>query len=233
MTRSTPAGIPAAVAAGLLSACSLLGPPTLDAQDWAARAAPSLGAGIGTSGLGVEAAIRPWTHVGLRLGVGWIPVDFDFDEDDFSGSVSPPSPITRVTADFFPFRGRFYLSAGLHHYAGGVSGRAMPTDSVELSDRMYSAEEVGRATARVWGNETAPYLGLGWQGRGGRVQPYLDLGVAFTGEPRITVDVTGPIAEDPQFRSDLDREIRDAEDEIARFRYFPHVAFGLRFRLGG
>ncbi len=208
-------------------------PADAEAQDWIETAKPSVGVAVGTAGVGLEAGVRPWERVGARFGIGWIPYEGDIDEDDVMGTISPPSPITRLVADLFPLAGGFHLSAGLHRYSGGVSARVVARDSVEINDREYSPEEVGEVRARVWGNETAPYLGLGWQGHSGRIQPHLQVGVAFTGSPRITVNVTGALADDPTFQSDLDREIQDAEEEIESYRYFPHLSFGLRIRLGG
>ncbi|GEM_PF-3222940 len=208
-------------------------PSHLEAQDWLETTRPSIGVALGTSGLGVEAAVRPWDRLGARLGFGWIPVEPEVDEDELTGTISLPSPITRLTLDLFPRAGAFHLSAGLHRFPGGLSGQAMARDTVEINDRDYAPEELGEFTGRVWGRETAPYLGLGWQRSTGRIQPNVDLGVAFTGTPRITVSVSGPIGADPTFRADLDSEIREAEEDIASYRFFPHLAVGFRIRLGG
>jgi len=202
------------------------------AQGWMESAGPWIGVAAGTSGLGPEAGVRPADRLGVRLGLGWIPWDPQIDEDDVTGAVSFPSPITRLTVDLFPMGGAFHLSAGLHRYSGGLTAHARARDSVEINDRDYTPEELGEARGTVWGRETAPYLGIGWMGRTGRARPYVNFGVAFTGSPLISVTVTGPIGDDPTFRSDLDAEIRDAEDSIASYRFFPHIAAGLRIRLG-
>lgn len=221
------------VAATLSTLLLFMGPGHAEAQGWVEASEPSIGAALGTSGLGVEAGIRPWDQVGARLGFGWIPLEPDIDEDDIAGSLSLPSPIARLTLDWFPRSGGFHLSAGFQRFSGGLSARAMARDTVELNDRAYAPEELGEITGRVWGRENAPYLGLGWQRRTSRIQPTFDLGVAFTGIPRITVNVSGPARNDPTFQADLDAEIREAEDEISSYRFFPHLAFGLRVRLGG
>jgi len=210
-----------------------LHPSHLEAQDWLETTRPSIGVALGTSGLGVEAGVRPWDRLGARLGFGWIPFEPEVDEDEITGTISLPSPITRLTLDLFPRAGGLHLSAGLHRFPGGLSGRAMARDTVEINDRDYGPEELGEFTGRVWGRETAPYLGLGWQRSTGRIQPNVDLGVAFTGTPRITVSVSGRIGADPTFRADLDSEIREAEEDIASYRFLPHLALGFRIRLGG
>jgi hypothetical protein len=204
----------------------------LHGQGLMERSSPAIGVAVGTSGIGFEIGVTPWEQLGFRLGLGWIPYEFDIDEDDATGTVSPPSPITRVTVDFFPFRGTFHLSAGLHRFPGGISLQAVPLEDFDLGDGNYSAAEIGRVEGRVWGRETAPYLGLGWQKRSGRVQPFLELGAALTGSPSISVTVSGPARNNPTFQADLDKEIREAEDDISSVVAYPHLSFGLRVRLG-
>jgi len=191
-----------------------------------------IGVAAGTSGLGLEGGVRPADRLGVRLGMGWIPYSPEIDDDDITGEVSFPSPITRITIDYFPTGSTFHLSAGIHHYSGGLSARARARGSIEINEQEYTPEELGDGTGKVWGRETAPYLGIGWMGQTGRVRPYFDFGVAFTGSPLMSVTVTGPIGNDPTFRSDLDAELRDREDSISSYRFFPHLAAGLRIRLG-
>ena len=205
----------------------------VSAQDWLAEARPTLGATLGTAGIGLEAGLRHGDRLGARLGLSWIPFSVDIDEDDVTGTAEPPSPIVRATLDFFPRAGTFHLSAGLHHVRQGVSVEMIPTDSIEVGDNRYAPEEAGRFLGEAWGRTTAPYLGFGWQGRGGRLQFYSDLGVAFTGSPSITVRVTGPLAGDSEFMEDLRSETREAEDDVSDFRFLPHLALGLRYRIGG
>jgi hypothetical protein len=211
---------------------TLLSTSSLHGQGLMERSSPAIGAAVGTSGIGLELSLTPWERLGFRLGMGWLPVEYDIEEDDATGAISPPSPITRVTVDFFPFRGTFHLSAGLHRFPGGISLQAVPLEDFDIGDGEYSAAEIGSVEGKVWGRETAPYLGLGWQKRSGRVQPFLELGAALTGSPSISVTVSGPARNNPAFQTDLDREIRDAEDEISSVVAYPHISFGLRVRLG-
>jgi len=216
----------------LLLACVVMPGGPAAAQGWMESAGPWIGGTAGTSGLGLEAGIRPADRLGVRLGLGWIPYEPQIDDDDITGAVSFPSPITRLTLDFFPAGGAFHVSTGLHRYSGGLTARARARDSVEINHREYTPDELGEGRGRVWGRETAPYLGIGWLGRTGRVRAYFDLGVAFTGSPLISVTVTGPIGNNPAFRSDLDAELRDREDSISSYRFLPHIAAGLRVGLG-
>ncbi len=230
--RNVPRSLSAVLALSLMLPVAWSG-AEVSAQDWLADSRPTLGAIGGTAGLGLEAGLRHGDRLGARLGLSWIPLTADIDEDDVTGTAEPPSPIVRATLDFFPRAGTFHLSAGLHHVRQGVVVEMIPTDSIDVGDNRYAPEEAGRFLGEAWGRTTAPYLGFGWQGRGGGFQFHGDLGVVFTGSPSIAVRVTGPLADDPEFMEDLRSEIRDAEDDVSDFRFLPHLALGLRYRIGG
>lgn len=203
------------------------------AQQSLAQAEPTLGFTFGTAGIGLEAGLRHGDRLGARLGLSWIPVSVDIEGDEFAGTAEPPSPILRATVDFFPQGGTFHFSAGLHHVRQGVVVEIIPTDSIEVGDTRYSPEDAGRFLGESWGRTTAPYLGFGWQGRGSGLQFHADLGVFFLGPPSISVRVTGPLADDPELMNDLRREIREGEEDVSSFRFLPHLALGIRYRIGG
>jgi hypothetical protein len=202
-------------------------------QDLIDRLVPSVGITLGTTGIGVEAGVRPLERLGFRLGMATIPYTYDFEEDDVRGRGEPPSPATRLTVDFLPRGGPFHLSAGLHRVGQGVRAEAMPVDSIEFNDRNYSPEEIGSLVGEVWGKKTAPYLGLGWQGTGGSWQFYGDIGVVLTGSLEVDLRATGPISENQQFRQDLEAERRELQDDLPNIPVFPHLVIGLRYRIGG
>jgi len=190
---------------------------------------------IGTSGIGAELSTRLHERFGARFGLSWIPIEptIDEDEHDVTGSADLPSPIVRLMADFFPSGGSFHLTAGLQHFSGGVTLHGIPSDSVEIGDNKYSAAEIEEIEGKFWGSETAPYLGLGWQKVTGRVQPYFELGVAFTGAPEVSIRILGPAAGQVDLEQDLEEEIREIEDDASAFVVYPHLMFGLRVQLGG
>ncbi|MEX2531005.1 MAG: hypothetical protein WD960_09545 [Gemmatimonadota bacterium] len=210
----------------------LVAPCHGEAQEWLEATDPSIGIALGTSGFGVEA--------GSGRGSEWA---HDSPSDEFPSSRtstrttsqdrSPSPPDHPAHAGLVSTIRRLPPECRPPSIFGGISAWAVARDTVEFNDRDYGPEELGEVTGRVWGRENAPYLGLGWQRRTARIQPTLDLGVAFTGTPRITVTVSGPAGNDPTFRADLDSEVREAEEEIFSYLFSPHLALGLRIRLGG
>ncbi len=206
---------------------------TANDEDLLERLKPAVGLTLGTTGIGVEASVRPMPQLGFRLGLATIPYSYDFDEDEVTGKAEPPSPIQRLSVDYAPLGGAFHLTAGFHRVSNGVRGSAVATDSIEFNDRDYAPQDVGRIEAEVWGRSIAPYLGFGWQGTGGRFQVYGDLGVILTGSPGVDIRVSGVISDDPQFQQDLEAERREIEDDLKSLWGIPHIALGLRYRIGG
>ncbi len=134
-------------------------PVALEAQEWVEATRPSIGMAVGTSGLGIEASLRPWDRVGARLALGWFPFEPEVDEDEVTGTISFPSPVTRVTVSFFPRSGGFQLSSGLHRFPGGLSVRAVVRDSVEMNDRDHAPGDLGGADGTGVGTRNRPLPG--------------------------------------------------------------------------
>ena len=61
----------------------------------------------------------------------------------------------------------------------------------------------------------------------------MDFGVAFVGEPDVSMTAQGPIASVPGFQQDLDQEVQNIEDEAAAYlKYWPVLSFGLKIPVG-
>jgi len=86
----------------------------------------------------------------------------------------------------------------------------------------------------AWENSTtAPFLALGLGGTvGGGFGLFLDAGVAFTGDPSVTGELTGALdaaVPDSEFQAELD----DINDEIPSWaQYWPFLQFGFKIGLG-
>jgi hypothetical protein len=59
---------------------------------------------------------------------------------------------------------------------------------------------------------------------------YLDVAVAFTGDPDLTLEASGPITQQPSFQAELEREQARAQEDLdSYYRYWPLLSFGVRF----
>lgn len=194
----------------------------------------AIGARAGTLGLGGEAAIGLGSRLAIRGGVGVIPYKPTFTISDIDWEVEPPSPLMTVGVDL-------YVTPGLR-LMGGVLLGADQIDvtgewegSVTIGDRTYS--DVSTLTGAVKANSTAPFAGIGF-GRhvANGMGLTLDLGVAFRGESKVTLQATGNATNRPEFQAELEKERAQAEEDINERSYtklFPILSLGLRFGLGG
>jgi hypothetical protein len=203
--------------------------PSLDAQ----------GVGVavhaGTLGLGADVGIAVHPRIGLRAGANFMPVKPDFTISDIRYSVSVPSPQFTGAVDLF-LVGPLRLTGGLRVSASDFTVEADlsgSSETVDVGDTTYTGADVGVLTGTLESNQFAPYAGIGIGRVGGsRLGFFLDLGVAFTGEPSVAFTSDGSINNDPLagpvFRAELNREAAQVEDE-SLLKYYPILSVGLSF----
>lgn len=192
---------------------------------------PGIAVHVGSTGLGADFALGVHRHLGLRAGGSFFPFDFNITESDVDYSLSFPSPQFLLAVDVYP-AGTFRLTGGLLIRQGDFDLAATPAEPVEIGGVVYSPADIGTLTGALATNAVSPYLGLGLGSPNKRgVGFFLDLGVAFHGEPAVSVTASGPIASVPQFQQDLDEEIADIQDEVSKFTVFPVVRLGLMIGL--
>ncbi|MCJ7630173.1 MAG: hypothetical protein MUO50_17505, partial [Longimicrobiales bacterium] len=112
------------------------------------------------------------------------------------------------------------------------SGDLAEAGSLEIGDNEYN--EAGTLHGSLATKSTAPFVGLGF---GNHTQGgfgfFLDLGVAFVGDPDVSMKASGPIASVPGFQQDLDKEIQNIEDEGTPYlKYWPIVSLGVKIPIG-
>jgi hypothetical protein len=196
--------------------------------------AQSFGIGVrgGTFGFGGEVSIRLMDNLGVRGGVGVLPFEYSGDFGDVRYSVKPTSPLMNAGVDFFPGFGSLRVGAGLLFVTNTTDLTGEYTGTVDIGGRTYRGDEVGTLTGALDHGSMAPYLNLGFGGRGRGVGLFLDLGAAFMPDPTLTLEASGPAANNPQFRQDLEEERRNAEEDARKYlRIFPVISLGLRFGL--
>jgi hypothetical protein len=197
--------------------------------------AQTLGIGVraGTLGLGPEVSARLTSHVGVRGGIGGIPVEPTGSFGDVDYTVSPASPLANVGLDFYPGAGGFRLGGGLLFITESTSMEAEYTGTVTIGGRTYQGSEVGALTGELDHGSAAPYLNIGFGRTTARgVGLFLDLGAAFLPDQSVSLTATGEAANQQQFCDDLERQRQQSEDDANTYlRVFPILSFGLRFGL--
>jgi hypothetical protein len=199
----------------------------------AAAAQVAVGVRAGTLGLGGEASLALMPRLGLRGGIGLIPVEYSRDFGDVNYTVQLTSPLANAGIDLFPGAGGFRLGVGLLFFTKSTVLDAEHTGTVDIGDRTYQGSEVGTLTGDLDHGSMAPYGLIGWGGRSARgLSFFLDLGAAYMEEPNLTLTASGPAANSQQFRDDLERERQRAEEDARKYlRVWPILSLGLRLSM--
>lgn len=207
---------------------------TLAALAAPASAQLSLAPRVGTLGLGVDVGLGLAPVVTARAGVGFIPVEPRGTFDGVDYQVSIPGAVT-MGLDLHPGGSGFRLSGGVMIQAGDLSFEGTPAEAVEIGDETYTPEEVGTVHGEVSSADVAPFvtLGFGKHGQPG-IGLFLDLGVAFLGDPAVSLSGDGGLAGDPDLEDDFRAEAERVQEDIEVYgRFYPIVNLGLRIGLGG
>ncbi|MFQ5720186.1 MAG: hypothetical protein ACE5IK_11625 [Acidobacteriota bacterium] len=211
----------------LLAAVSTTGvPATLGADIGVAARA-------GTQGLGAEVGVSFTKWVGIRAGYYGLTVSDSLSEGgiDYDGDLEVGGG--GLLADFYPFRGRFRLTAGLFSNNNEIRVSATPTANQEIGGNIYTPAEIGMLRGKVMFNDTAPYLGIGWGNisKGHRIGFLFDAGVLKQGSADVRLEATSPnVVDMAALLADLRLEASQVEDDIQDYDFWPVISFGLAIR---
>jgi hypothetical protein len=205
-----------------------------------AASAQSIGVGVaaraGSLGFGGEVAVNVTRYLGVRAGIGAMPLSYTGEVEDIDYHIDSASPISNVGIDFYPGFFDLRLGGGMMFIRNPTTFDARYSGTIDIGDRTYTDEEVGELMGDLDHGSSAPYLilGLGRQTNRG-VGIFLDLGAAFLDEQRFNYTVTGALG-DPatpgydEFQADLDAEAREIEDRVNKYvKVYPIVSAGIRY----
>lgn len=192
----------------------------------------SLGAGVGTTGYGGSVSYRLHDHFALTAGYsGFDYDDLDYETDEANYEGDADIDVYGLTVDYFPFAGRFFLSAGAVRpdIAIQVVGRPKDGQRYAFNGETYTADEVGTLRGDVsLGDSIQPYLGLGWRGsHKSGLGVFGQLGVFLT-DAEVNLSASGA-ASDPQLRDDIQQEEDDLQDDADAWSVYPVAVVGLEY----
>lgn len=209
-----------------LAAVLVLAPLPLAAQ--AIGIAPK----IGSAGLGADVALALGGRLSLRGGLGFIPIEIDdveLDGEDFT--LTMPDLFATIGADLKVI-GPLRLMGGLLIRSGDFEYETDVDGSLEIGDVVYTVP--GRLFGKWKNDAVAPFIGIGL----GTIAStgfgiFLDAGVAFTGDPEVTAEVSGALADQPGVQAEVERERQRINDDIPDYaQYWPFVQIGFKIGLG-
>ncbi len=180
----------------------------------------------GSLGLGGEVNLDFNSRLGVRGGIGSIPVQPSATFENIKYTIKPPSTLSNVSVDLYPAGGSFRLSGGLM-FKHDIGLDAEPTGTYELNGTQYAGSQVGTLSAAFAYTSTAPYATMGFAARG-HFGFTFDFGAAFMGEPTVRLTANGPIASDLSFQQNLrEEELKIQTDAGKYMKILPILSLGL------
>lgn len=134
-----------------------------------------------------------------------------------------------IFADWFPWSGRFRLTAGLaatnYKLEMDASGAGR---TITVGDTPYTLTSADGLNVQVKFPSTMPYLGLGWGHQtGSGLRFSFDLG-ALIGKAKVSATGRGQLASS-QAQADIDKELQELRDGVGKTSFIPQISLGLGY----
>lgn len=199
----------------------------------------------GTMGIGAEAAVGVGSMLAFRGGMGLIPFSIDASRfwdlgPDVNVRMKLPKTWYNLGVDLI-VGGGFRIGAGILFKPDDatVSAALAPDATIDVGGQTYTGSDVGEILGTLNAKNQAPYglIGFGNQVRSG-VGLFLDVGLAFLGDPAVTLESRGgdpAITDSAEFKQRLAEEERNLNNDLPSWakKYWPIVNLGIKVGLGG
>ena len=190
----------------------------------------AVGLKAGTLGLGIEGAWRPLPYFDIRLGAN--SYDYVFDGRHAGVNYDPTLDLETVYATLnFKFPASpLRISVGAFSNGNELNMTSAETGSYDIGGTTFTSAEIGALSSNVSFSITAPYLGFGLDfSLPGRIGLNMDFGVLWQGEPEVTMNTTGLLANDPTFLASVETERLQLQDDVSSYKAWPVVSLGIVF----
>ena len=187
---------------------------------------------VGALGIGPEYTYQLNDRVSFRGAIYGAELGFDHEESGIDYDFDVVWDSMAVGVDFHPLKTALRLSAGLLKNDNRLRAVARPTQNETIGDTTYTPSQIGTLTGRVGFDDTAPFLGLGWDwSRGKRFGTAFDIGVLDQGDPVVTLTGNGTLLGDPSFEQDINAEEAELQSSLdGDVDVVPYVSLGFVFR---
>ncbi|MCE8037096.1 hypothetical protein HOP58_05275 [Halomonas sp. MCCC 1A11062] len=202
-------------ATGVIATLCLLGTTHAQAQE---NNRITLGAVAGSTGVGADVAWRFSDRLGISArytgGLDW-STDYSTSDVDYDGDVNLAAG--KLTLDYYPFAGGFFLSAGLMlpDIEADVVGRPRGA-SYQFNGQEYPADALGTLHGTVTlADGVQPYAGVGWrQSHRSGFGVFAEVGVIPT-DPDVSLRTSSGVENlDNPFSAQLRQAIRQEEQRL-------------------
>jgi hypothetical protein len=200
----------------------------------AAAQTAGVGLRVGTLGFGADVAFALGERIVARGGVGLNPIDPETRFSEIDVTAELPTWYN-VGLDLY-LNGALRLGAGVLLKPSDPTLRGVFTQDQEVGGQTFTPEEIGTLIGVIDSRGQAPFVLIGFgKHTATGIGLYVDLGLAFLGQPEFELDAVGGTLDSSsgQFRAALDREEQEFEDDAGAYlRFWPIVNLGLRFGVG-
>lgn len=196
----------------------------------------TIAAKAGALGLGIEYGYRITERIGVRAGLNGAEFGFDAEESGIDYDFDLVWDSLSVAVDVHPFTGPFRVTAGVLRNDNRLEASSRSAGDITVGGTTYAPEEIGTVSARVDFDETAPFVGVGWDWsrKNRRFGMSFDLGLLDQGSPRVSLGADGPLLSDPMFAdeiaSDLAAEQAEFAEELEDLDLLPYLSVGFVIR---
>ena len=194
--------------------------------------ATELYGGIGFPGvmLGVAHAYNP--SFGLRADVASLGSHkFDGVEEGINYTGKAKVQRLGLFADWFVAQGGWRLTGGITSNKAEINLVALGNgQNLSIGSGSYPTTAADRMDVRIAFPSTTPYLGFGYghQAASKGFGFAMDIGASL-GRPKVTIQTQGPnLSLVPQ--ADIDRELAELRDGVAKVRVLPQVSMAVTYR---
>jgi len=198
-----------------------------------AQGGVSLGAKIGTTGYGLEAAVGMTEHLNVRGGVSMFDFEVTYTTDDRDPDVKfdldAENRAYHLFVDYLPFKRILRLTGGIVYQGPRFMGTGTPVENYTdpESGLTFTPAQMGRVELDLYYQEKVnPYLGFGFgNSLNNLVTLSFDAGLIFSGKPTVDSRTFGKMAE----LVDYDPAV--IERDAQKVTVWPVVRFGVAVRL--
>ena len=195
----------------------------------------SVGAKLGTLGLGVELTKEFKPNINGRIGLNKWSIDRDGTEDDIKYKIELELKTIAAMLDWFPMGGAFRVTGGLFSNGNELNMTGESQANYTIGNTTYSSSDIGSLTGKVDFKSVAPYLGVGWgnvvKDRGWNFAA--DVGVLFQGSPKVDLQAnltpTSPVSAS-DLEADVQREENQLESDLDSFDMYPVLSLIVAYR---
>ncbi|MCY7331726.1 MAG: hypothetical protein LH649_03495, partial [Pseudanabaena sp. CAN_BIN31] len=192
---------------------------------------------IGTLGFGLGVATPITSDLQARVGLNYAGFGITTKTNDINLDANLNLFSVSALVDYYPFgAGSFFgITGGLVYQTNRLEGKATG-NSITVNGTAYPLTPADRVDGTFsFPNNIAPYVGITFGnsfGNKGGLGFFSSVGVLFSGTPKADITASGPILGNNAFKSDLNKEISRAQDEVNKNvpGIYPVLSFGLTYQ---